>query len=169
MPASMIKINGEPIQEDIDYVQGLYPQNTLVESHTAPITYKGGKLKLNPHITQFKLEDGKYMSVFHVKPVYYENKNGSWNSLSEVSEEFGNRYIKLKAGWRNKMSGKYLRWISKRMEIINGNNTEDLVLEKDQEGNPLKKVPRGLSEKVGTIFTRIPKVAIEAMYNNPNF
>jgi hypothetical protein len=43
------------------------------------------KGKINPQVTMAVREDGKFVSVFHVKPVYYETSTGHWRPLKEVT------------------------------------------------------------------------------------
>jgi hypothetical protein len=163
-PLNLIEINGVADENDYDHIDRLYP-GRIRESHPAPM--KGEKI--NPHVSRFELDTGEMVDVVHIKPIYYSDKDEQWRPMSEIAEEFGNHYIKLKPDWRSKVNRKYLKWIHKRMDLVNQGKSEELVLEKDTEGNPVKTVPRGLSEKVGAVFNRISDEALEAMWRNPNF
>lgn len=60
------------------------------------------------------------VSVFHVKPVYYEHIVGDWRPLSEITEFHGNKKIILKRGWEKHIHPRYIAWLSKRQERIGG-------------------------------------------------
>jgi len=79
---------------------------------------EGGKI--NPHVSKFALADGRAVSVFHVKPIYYLHKCGGWRPMEEVAEGFGNTWIDLKSDWNKKMDEKYLSWLLKRMKLVRG-------------------------------------------------
>ena len=76
--------------------------------------------KINPHVTTFLLEDGQFLSVFHVKPIYYEALDGSWRPMNEVATHHGNRKISLSPHWMEKMSVRYFSWLQKRQALIRG-------------------------------------------------
>lgn len=162
-PINLIEINGVVDENDYDHVVRL--GHTIVEARPAP--KKGDKI--NPHCSRFILSNGQVADVFHVKPIYYADKNENWRPMSEIADEFGNHYIKLKADWKTKMHPKFLRWISKRMELLNVGKPDDLVVERNEDKTPKKVVPRGLSEKVGQAHVKMPPQAIEALLNNPNW
>lgn len=165
----MQKINGEPLQDDIDHIERITGW-TVEKAHPAPQKSE----KINPHVTRLMTADGKIHDVFHVKPVYYADKMEEWRPMTEIADEVGNHYIKLKADWKDKMHPKYLKWLSKRMDIVNKDKGDELVIEwnKDAQGNnttPKKTVPSGLSEKIGQAYVKMPPQAIEALLNNPNW
>lgn len=74
---------------------------------------------INPQVTQMCLGDNQYVSVFHVKPVYYEDIAGNWRPLSEVTVHHGNHKIEFNSDWW-KVHPRYLNWLEKRMKLING-------------------------------------------------
>jgi hypothetical protein len=75
--------------------------------------------KINPQVTKAVREDGKFVSVFHVKPVYYETATGHWRPLSEVTLHHGNHKIILNENWW-KIHPRYLNWLDKRCKLIGG-------------------------------------------------
>ena len=77
------------------------------------------KGKVNPQVTMAIREDGTFVSVFHVKPVYYETPAGEWRPLSEVTVHHGNRSIILNENWWN-VHPRYLAWLDKRCKLIGG-------------------------------------------------
>ena len=83
-------------------------------------TPRGRGGKINPHVTRLFLADGRVSDVFHVKPVYYETRDGFWRPLSEITAHHGNRSIVLKPEAMYKSSLRYLRWLMKRQSLIGG-------------------------------------------------
>ncbi len=164
-PLNLIEENGLSDINDYETVVELNPGRTVVKAIPAP---RDGA-KINPHVSRFELDNGDIINIFHVKPIYYVNKQEEWRPMEEIADEFGNHYIKLKADWKSKVHPEYLRWLHKRMGLINAGKPEDLILERDEQEIPTKIVPQGLSEKVGQVYSRIPDAALEAMWRNPNF
>lgn len=74
--------------------------------------------KINPHLTRLAKADGSFVSVFHVKPVYYETLAGYWRPLSEISSYYGNRNIIID-NWSN-VHPRYLTWLEKRCKLLGG-------------------------------------------------
>jgi hypothetical protein len=79
---------------------------------------RGGKI--NPHITRCFLRDGHVSDVFHVKPVYYETRDGLWRPLSEITAYHGNRLIVLKPEAMSRCSMRFLQWLARRQALTNG-------------------------------------------------
>lgn len=79
---------------------------------------EGGKI--NPQVTQFKLDETKSVSVFHNKPVYYETVNYTWRPLEEVCEHHGNRKIILNELALERMHPRFMAWLQKRQQLIEG-------------------------------------------------
>ena len=77
------------------------------------------KGKVNPQVTMAHLGGNTFVSVFHVKPVYYETPTGHWRPLSEVTAYHGNHSIVLNENWW-KVHPRYLNWLDKRCKLING-------------------------------------------------
>lgn len=73
--------------------------------------------KINPQVTKFYLGGDKFLSIFHVKPIYYETTTGHWRPLSEITSHQGNRKITLNNNWRN-ASSRYIDWLTKRQAIL---------------------------------------------------
>lgn len=106
---------------DLFYVMERYGR--ILDSIPAPLSVSKrhkGQLEINPHQSLFLLENGRVMSVFHVKPIYYLHQDGGWRPMREVASKRGNRLLVLKDDWADKMDIRYLRWLLKRSEIING-------------------------------------------------
>lgn len=73
--------------------------------------------QINPHATSFCLGDTTFLSVFHVKPVYFETRGGAWRPLSEITSKHGNREIVLNRNWV-KAHPRYIEWLTKRQSIL---------------------------------------------------
>lgn len=78
---------------------------------------KGKNGKINPHVTQFLMENGKIISVFHIKPIYYETVRGEWQPISEITSYHGNKKIILNKNWRN-ASSRFINWLGKRQKLL---------------------------------------------------
>lgn len=79
---------------------------------------RGEDGKINPQVTQFDLGKGKFVSVFHVKPVYYETVNLTWRPLEEVCVYHGNRKIVLSNLALERMHPRFMAWLQKRQDLI---------------------------------------------------
>src|SRR3990167_157607 len=90
-----------------------------------PIGWAKGKPHFNA--TQFRLSDGKTMTVFHVKPIYYERQDGAIRPLGEILSHHGNRRMRLREGYENLVNWEYLVWLIKRCQLIGGGITMPLV------------------------------------------
>lgn len=75
--------------------------------------------KVNPQITQVYIGDNTVVSVFHIKPIYYETYDGHWRPISEITTYYGNHKIEFTKNWW-KVHPRYMAWLEKRMRIING-------------------------------------------------
>lgn len=118
--------NGADLLDFNDVIYVLERNNSpIVASIAAPVTvFEGGtnagEDQINPTVSTFLHEDGKITSVFHIKPIYYLHQNGGWRPMSEIASYFGNRKIVLRDDWDQKVDLRYLSWLIKRMEIMNG-------------------------------------------------
>lgn len=81
---------------------------------------RGEKGKINPHMTRFVNKNNQFVDVFHVKPIYYETLSGHWRPLSEVTSYHGNRKLAFTLSGLSKVHPRYINWLEKRMEILNG-------------------------------------------------
>lgn len=116
----MIDLTKNRIDEK-DYEYALKQNKDIVYALPSPIQDSG---KINPHVSRFYQKDLLHITdVFHVKPIYYETIYGAWRPMDEVAYGFGNHWINLKEDWDKKMSLRYLNWLIKRMELINGSIT----------------------------------------------
>ena len=73
--------------------------------------------KINPHVSKFSLGNDRYISVFHVKPIYYETYDGAWRPMSEICSHHGNRHIELNTEWRL-AHPRFIDWLTKRQAIF---------------------------------------------------
>lgn len=96
--------------------------NDIVSWSPAP---KKGK-NINPHVSRFYHKSGEVTDLFHIKPVYYETKEGHWRPLSEVAAWHGNKNIVLKGGWAERMSMRYFVWLMRRQRLFRG---KELMIE----------------------------------------
>lgn len=116
----MIHINGKADENDIAYFTERHGEAVAVQ----PCPYSDydhdtNTGKINPHVTRFTLPDGRFVAVFHVKPIYYETLDGQWRPLSEVTHGFGNHWIDFRSDWYTKMSARYMEWLVKRAKLLN--------------------------------------------------
>lgn len=103
-------------QNDLKHLERLYG-NVVDTAFPCPVGVDG---KINPHVTKARTINGTSLSVFHVKPVYYETIIGTWRPLSEVTYGFGNKWVHLRENWDEMMHPRYLSWLMKRMELLGG-------------------------------------------------
>jgi hypothetical protein len=75
--------------------------------------------RINPQVTQVSLGDTTYISLFHVKIVYYETPTGHWRPLSEVTHHHGNKDIVMNDNWWN-VHPRFLSWLDKRCKLLGG-------------------------------------------------
>lgn len=103
---------------DLNYVEQRY--GLVLESMPCPVEKLTGKI--NPHVSRFKVlgMHNSVISLFHVKPVYYETSQGAWRPLYEVAEHYGNRNIVLKYEEMEAVHPAYMRWLLRRQELLNG-------------------------------------------------
>lgn len=111
----MIHINGKADQNDISKVLKHHKEEDIAAVQPCPRNEDG---KINPHATKFILKNGQYVSIFHVKPVYYETLDGQWRPMEEVAHGFGNCWIDFKADWADKMHPRYMAWLVKRASFF---------------------------------------------------
>jgi hypothetical protein len=76
--------------------------------------------KINPQVTQFYLGGTSYISVTHVKPVYYETIVGEWRPLSEVTSHHGNHRVVFTLNGFRQVHPRYIDWLVKRAKLIGG-------------------------------------------------
>ena len=96
----------------LEYARKLYPN---IVGWFPLLHSKNGKPYFNT--TRFALSTGEHVSVFAVKPVYYEALGGFWRPLSEICEHHGNRKIILNNKWR-KATPRFIDWLSKRQKLL---------------------------------------------------
>lgn len=75
--------------------------------------------KINPQVTTVHLGNNTFASLFHIKPVYYEDIAGNWRPLTEVTHHHGNHRIEFNENWW-KVHPRFLAWLDKRARIIGG-------------------------------------------------
>lgn len=73
---------------------------------------------INPHLTQLIDEQGRFISVFHVKPVYYETIYETWRPMDEVALHYGNKHIVLDYKKLDLIHPRYLQWLIRRQELF---------------------------------------------------
>lgn len=77
-----------------------------------------GENDLYVNRTCFWLGKNKYITISHIKPVYYETMSGYWRPLSEVCTHHGNRDIRLSPKALHLMSPRFLNWLIKRQQLL---------------------------------------------------
>lgn len=103
-------------RNDIFFASARTP-SPIIGAQPAP---RGRCGRINPHVTRCFLRDGRVSDVFHVKPVYYETREGFWRPLSEITAHHGNRSIVLKPEAMHRCSLRFLQWLMKRQALIGG-------------------------------------------------
>lgn len=73
---------------------------------------------ITPNTSKMYFKNSEFVSVVHVKPVYYETIIGTWRPLSEVCTHHGNKRIFLKPDALKVMSPRFLQWLSLRQRIL---------------------------------------------------
>jgi hypothetical protein len=116
MYKNIIQVNGLVDNNDLSFVI----QHYGIPEMAMPCPYDD-KNKVSPHVSRF-LVNGFRVSVFHVKPVYYENKNGKWYPLSDIAEYNGNKNVIFNEKWEQ-ASPAFMNWIGKRCELLGGKAT----------------------------------------------
>lgn len=83
------------------------------------VWYPGIQTKehIHPHVTRAYTESG-LVSVFHIKPIYYETHWNTWRPLSEICTHHGNKKITLKPEAIQLMSPRFMVWLQKRQRIL---------------------------------------------------
>lgn len=86
--------------------------------------------KINPHVSRFyygKDRRGleKFLSVFHIKPIYYEHSSSTdeklvFRPMSEVCTHYGNHLVVFKFEKLLEVHPRYIEWLRKRMVLIGG-------------------------------------------------
>ena len=79
--------------------------------------------KINPQVTKLYLGGTQFISVFHVKPIYYETTAGTWRPMGEICSHHGNKRIELNTDWR-KAAPRFINWLTKRQALFG----QDLLL-----------------------------------------
>jgi hypothetical protein len=98
---------------DIQHVKrlGFSPVKALA----CPIDTRSGKI--NPHITSFLTDDNQIVHVVHVKPIYYETRNGQWRPIGEILSYHGNQTTTLNGNWW-KAHPRFIDWLVKRQRLF---------------------------------------------------
>lgn len=118
------KVNNQIDLNDLQYVEERF--GLAVSSHPCPQDKLTGKI--NPQVSTFKLLGEKReqtVSLFHVKPVYYEHAKSSdaemvFRPMYEVCEHYGNHLVIFKYEELLNVHPRFLEWLKKRMKLING-------------------------------------------------
>tara|TARA_R100001086_G_C11848145_1_gene260672 strand:+ start:13011 stop:14504 length:1494 start_codon:yes stop_codon:yes gene_type:complete len=117
---------------DIEYVKARKGQ--FRSSTPCPIGEAG---KINPHASQFDYGSHK-VTVFHIKPVYYEHASSSdenlvFRPMYEVCEHYGNHTVVFKYEKLKDVHPRFIEWLQKRMNLINGR----ILVTSPLSGNPV--------------------------------
>lgn len=87
----------------------------IVAVEPCPIGEKG---KINPHVTRYHHADGKITAYFHIGPLYYLTRWGTWESMRDVCTHKGNHYITIKPEALWKIDPQFLDWLEKRQSLF---------------------------------------------------
>lgn len=96
----------------LEYALKHYPD---IVGWVGPLHEKDGRPLFNT--TKFVTARNTYVSVFSVKPVYYEAIGGYWRPLSEITAHHGNKRIELNDKWRM-ATPRFIDWLSKRQALF---------------------------------------------------
>jgi hypothetical protein len=108
-------------ENQIDINDMLYATERFgVLSNATPCPVDKYTGKINPHVSRFTNADGETVSIFHIKPIYYEHTNGSWRPLYEVSSVYANHRIVFEYESLPHIHPRYIDWLQKRMKLIGG-------------------------------------------------
>ena len=122
-----MKIQSSKNQIDLNDLNYVEKQKGLVlSSFPCPQDKRTGKI--NPHVSQFSVlgaKHGEKVSVFHVKPVYYEHvsstdENLVFRPMYEVCTHYGNHLVIFDHTKLLLVHPRYIEWLRKRMKLING-------------------------------------------------
>lgn len=107
---------------DLAYVEARYGK--VVATLPCPQDKKTGKI--NPQTSMFAIADKKdVVSVFHVKPIYYEHRSSTdtdlvFRPMYEVCEHYGNHSVVFKYEKLAEVHPRFVDWLNKRMKLIGG-------------------------------------------------
>lgn len=122
-----MKIQSSKNQIDLNDLNHVEKQKGLVlASFPCPQDKRTGKI--NPHVSQFSVlgaKQGERISVFHVKPVYYEHASSTdenlvFRPMYEVCTHYGNHLVIFDHKKLLSVHPRYIEWLRKRMKLING-------------------------------------------------
>lgn len=100
-------------KNDIAHVTRLHGKP--VAARPCPIGNGG---KINPHATTFYYL-GKAVTVFHIKPIYYQHRTGAWRPMYEVMNHYGNHVYEIRYEKLNDIHPNFLQWLIKRQKLLN--------------------------------------------------
>lgn len=120
----MKKVSNQIDLNDLMFVQERH--GLAVSSSPCPQNKLTGKI--DPHVSQFKIlgaKEGQTVSVFHVKPVYYEHASSTdeemvWRPMYEVTSHYGNHLVIFEYEKLLDVHPRFMEWLKKRMKLING-------------------------------------------------
>lgn len=115
---------------------------------------------INPQVTQFFLGGDRFVSVFHVKPIYYETRESHWRPLSEVTTHHGNKRITIAYEKLDLIHPNFLSWLIKRQKVLNG------VLEVTSPYETDKRFQ--LTDELGILGAAIMSFTTTTVYPDPN-
>lgn len=101
---------------DWKYIEERY--GLVMESEPCPTDSVTGKI--NPTISRFKVlgKPNDTITVAHVKPIYYETREGAWRPLYEVSNHYGNKRITFEYEKLDSIHPDFLKWIISRQKLF---------------------------------------------------
>jgi hypothetical protein len=94
-------------------------QGLVIESLPCPMNPLTNKI--NPNVSRFRVlgaPAGQVTSVFHVKPIYYEHRDGGWRPLYEVTKHHGNRRITIAYEQLDQIHPDFLKWLIARQKLL---------------------------------------------------
>lgn len=109
---------------DLVYASERLPKNARILA-SAPVGWAKGEPHFNA--TCFLLSNGQMISIFHVKPIYYERQDGAIRPMGEIMFHHGNRRMRLREGYEKLVNWEYLVWLIKRCQLIGGGITMPVV------------------------------------------
>lgn len=140
----------------------------VLERFGTPVSFKPcpqDKLtgKINPHVSQFEIlgMHNQVVSVFHVKPIYYEHVSGAWRPMYEVMEYYGNHLYIIKHEKLDDIHPEFMRWLIHRQKLLR--NAQVLIT------NPYQKEKYHIfTDELGVRNAATVSFTVTTTYPDPN-
>lgn len=133
------------IPDKIQLGNMLKRHDDLVGAEPCPIG-EGGKI--NPHATRYYHADGRITAVFHVGPLYYQTRWGTWESLRDVTTHKGNHRIIFDANKLWRVHPNYITWLENRAKLFPENRNSFVAVDSPYSST-IKTIAKATTISVG--------------------